>query len=145
MSTNKEKKMLTREECEKACTYLLKHCYETDAPALENGDKNKTYTFTPSGFEESEIFKRLIEEHFTPQPFNADELRKAFDESKYGAIHAYDKKNQVVILITELSSDGELFVCFTLGKAGCSCEAFEDNRFYPVAIPSIFTNKKGIE
>ena len=145
MSTNKEKKMLTREECEKACMYLLKHCYEADAPALENGDKNKTYTFTPSGFEESEIFKRLIEEHFTPQPFNADELRKAFDESKYGAIHAYDKKNQVVILITELSSDGELFVCFTLGKAGCSCEAFEDNRFYPVAIPSIFTNKKGIE
>lgn len=145
MSTNKEKKMLTREECEKACMYLLKHCYETDAPALENGDKNKTYTFTPSGFEESEIFKRLIEEHFTPQPFNADELRKAFDESKYGAIHVYDKKNQVVILITELSSDGELFVCFTLGKAGCSCEAFEDNRFYPIAIPSIFTNKKGIE
>lgn len=57
--------MLNREECEQACLYLLSHCYETDAPALENGDKDKTYTFTPSGFKESEIFKRLIEEHFT--------------------------------------------------------------------------------
>ena len=28
--------MLNREECEKACLYLLSHCYETDAPALEN-------------------------------------------------------------------------------------------------------------
>ena len=30
--------MLNREECEQACLYLLSHCYETDAPALENGD-----------------------------------------------------------------------------------------------------------
>ena len=56
--------MLTKEECENACLYLLEHCYETDAPALENGDKYKTYTFTPAGFKESEIFKKLIEEHF---------------------------------------------------------------------------------
>ena len=129
--------MLTKEECEQACLYLLSHCYETDAPALENGDKDKIYTFTPAGFEESEIFKRLIEAHFTPRPFNVDELRKAFDESEYGAIHVYDKKNQVIILITELTSDGELFVCSTLGKAGCSCVAFEDNRFYPIIDPNI--------
>lgn len=76
MSTNKEIKMLTREECEKACMYLLKHCYETDAPALENGDKDKTYTFTPSGFEECEIFKRLIEEHFNPKPLKFEEIKK---------------------------------------------------------------------
>lgn len=85
--------------------------------------------------------KKLIEEHFTPQPFNANELRKAFDESKYGAIHVYDKKNQVIILITELSSNGELFVCSTLGKAGCSCVAFEDNRFYPIIVPNIGDKK----
>lgn len=88
-----------------------------------------------------DIIDRLIEEHFTPQPFNANELRKAFDESKYGAIHVYDKKNQVIILITELTSDGELFVCSTLGKAGCACVAFEDNRFYPIIVPNIGDKK----
>lgn len=60
----KGRELVTREECEKACMYLLKHCYETDAPALENGDKDKTYTFTPAGFGESRIFAKLIEEHF---------------------------------------------------------------------------------
>lgn len=68
--------MLNREECEQACLYLLSHCYETDAPALENGDKDKTYTFTPAGFEESKIFKRLIEEHFTSQPLEFKDLKE---------------------------------------------------------------------
>lgn len=45
-------------ECEKACLYLLEHCYEE----TKNGDD--TYNFTPSGFKESEVFKQLIEEHF---------------------------------------------------------------------------------
>lgn len=68
--------MLNKEECQKACLYLLKHCYETDAPALENGEEGKTYTFTPSGFKESEIFKQLIEEHFYPQPLKFENLKK---------------------------------------------------------------------
>lgn len=59
--------MLNRKECEEACLYLLLHCYETDAPALENGEKDKVYKFTPSGFKENEIFKQLIEEHFDNQ------------------------------------------------------------------------------
>lgn len=90
---------------------------------------------------ESLIIRDLIEEHFNPKPFNANELRKAFDESKYGAIHVYDKKNQVIILITELTSDGELFVCYTLGKVGCSGVAFEENRFYPIQIPMLGENQ----
>ena len=72
----KGENMLNKEECQKACLYLLKHCYETDAPALENGEEGKTYTFTPSGFKESEIFKQLIEEHFYPQPLKFENLKK---------------------------------------------------------------------
>lgn len=49
---------LTRDKCEKACLYLLGHCYE------EKKNEDGTYEFTPSGFVESEIFKQLINEHF---------------------------------------------------------------------------------
>lgn len=52
--------MTSREECEKAYLYLLKHCYEATK-------KNDTYDFAPSGFKESEVFKQLIEEHFKPK------------------------------------------------------------------------------
>ena len=52
--------MTSREECEKAYLYLLKHCYEATK-------KNDTYDFAPSGFKESEVFKQLIEEHFEPK------------------------------------------------------------------------------
>lgn len=49
---------MNKEECEKACLYLLGHCYE------EKKNEDGTYEFTPSGFVESEIFKQLINEHF---------------------------------------------------------------------------------
>ena len=50
--------MLTKEECEKACLYLLGHCYEEKE--IEDG----LYEFKPSGFKESEIFKELINKYF---------------------------------------------------------------------------------
>lgn len=61
-----KKPSLSKEECEKACLYLLSHCYEEDL------NEDGTYTLTPSGFRESEIFKQLIEEHF--------QLIKKYDE-----------------------------------------------------------------
>ena len=59
--------MTSREECEKAYLYLLKHCYEATK-------KNDTYDFAPSGFKESEVFKQLIEEHFEPKE-NTEEYK----------------------------------------------------------------------
>lgn len=121
--------MLNREECEKACMYLLKHCYETDAPALENGDKDKTYTFTPSGFEESEIFKRLIEEHFTPQPLEFNDLKEG--------MWVYDVKNKCCIYIEELTVDNPMMIIrYPMSNRESNCEwcNFEENRFYPVNI-----------
>lgn len=121
--------MLTKEECEKACLYLLSHCYETDAPALENGDKDKTYTFTPAGFEESEIFKRLIEEHFTPQPLEFNDLKEE--------MWVYDVKNKCCIYIEELTVDNPMMIIrYPMSNRELNCEwcNFEENRFYPVNI-----------
>lgn len=126
---------VNREECEKACMYLLKHCYETDAPALENGDKDKTYTFTPSGFEESEIFKRLIEEHFTPQPLKFEEL--------HANMWVFDMHIKCAIYITKIENNcinseyehHDLF-CDVCGENE-SKTYFEENRFYPIAIPKV--------
>ena len=74
------RKMTSREECEKAYLYLLKHCYEATK-------KNDTYDFAPSGFKESEVFKQLIEEHF--------ELAENTEEYKRFKLHsASTLKNQ---------------------------------------------------
>lgn len=72
--------MTSREECEKAYLYLLKHCYEATK-------KNDTYDFAPSGFKESEVFKQLIEEHL--------ELAENTEEYKRFKLHsASTLKNQ---------------------------------------------------
>ena len=122
--------MLNREECEQACLYLLSHCYETDAPALENGDKDKTYTFTPAGFEESEIFKRLIEEHFTPQPLEFKDLKEGMyvlDWSLKNIIQIVKlhRSERVIIYKDFENKDNEIFT------------DYRKNRFYPIQIPII--------
>ena len=129
MATNKEKKMLTREECEKACMYLLKHCYETDAPALDDGEEGKTYTFTPSGFLECEIFKNLIEEHFNHKPLKFEEIKKHtwVWDNKY--------KSFLLIDITYETKKGKRVKFKTIDFNGY-CK-FEENRFYSITIPTI--------
>lgn len=67
--------MLTKELCEKACLYLLVHCYE------EKKNEDGTYEFTPSGFDESEIFKQLINEHFNSHQKIYELKRKQEEQS----------------------------------------------------------------
>ncbi|WP_270837117.1 hypothetical protein [Faecalibacillus intestinalis] len=122
--------MLAREECEKACLYLLSHCYETNAPALENGDKDKTYTFTPSGFKESEIFKRLIEEHFNPQPLKFEDLTPG--------MWVYDAPYEEIVRIKEIESNEWIFLECIKSK-DLSNTFFQEGRFYPIQIPNIGT------
>lgn len=125
--------MLAREECEKACLYLLSHCYETNVPALENGDKDKTYTFTPSGFKESEIFKRLIEEHFNPQPLKFEDLTPGmwvwdnFFTTFARLKNTYLYSDDALAKGTKMTT----FYC----DAGVLTKPFEENRYYPVQIP----------
>lgn len=127
--------MLTKEECEKACLYLLEHCYETNAPTLENGNVNKTYTFTPAGFEESKIFKGLIEEHFTPKALTFEDLINIWCKNKRLII--YDKNNKVPLEVMFVIPQRETFRCFVGGAEDLIEFRFEKNRFYPITIPKV--------
>lgn len=127
--------MLTKEECEKACMYLLKHCYETNAPALENGDKDKTYTFTPAGFEKSKIFKDLIEEHFTPNALTFEDLINIRNKNKHLII--YDKNNAVPLEVMLINPQNETFRCFVGGAKNLIKFKFEKNRYYLIQIPEV--------
>lgn len=121
--------MLNKEECQQACLYLLKHCYETDAPALENGEEGKTYTFTPSGFKESEIFKQLIEEHFYPQPLKFEDLKKD--------MWVWDNDFKICRKVHKFYNNGmNNVIQFKANQYPSLAEAyyFEDNRFYPINI-----------
>ncbi len=137
--------MLTREECEKACLYLLEHCYETNAPILENGNKNRTYTFTPSGFKESEIFKNLIEEHFNPQPLKFEEIHEnmwVFDMYIKCAIYITKIENNCInneYKHFENPIEHELF-CNICGE-NKNQTYFEEGRFYPITILNVGDSK----
>lgn len=125
--------MLTKEECENACLYLLEHCYETDAPALENGDKHKTYTFTPAGFKESEIFKKLIEEHFTPQPLKFEDLKPGmwvWDNF----FTTFTRVENTYLYSDDALAKGTKMITFYC-DAGVITRLFKENRYYPVQIP----------
>ncbi len=119
--------MLNREECEKACLYLLSHCYETDAPALENGDKDKTYTFTPAGFKESEIFKRLIEEHFTPQPLEFKNLKPG--------MWVIDMWTRTISKIKRIDENRNVHL--NVQEEYDYLTPFKENRFYPIVVPNV--------
>lgn len=117
--------MINKEECQNACLYLLEHCYETDAPSLDNGDPNKTYTFTPSGFKESEIFKQLIEEHFNPQPL----LLKDFNKINY----VWDRAFEEIIQVVDFDEERKWITAKTFD--GLIETRFQKNRFLRVDIP----------
>lgn len=112
----------------KACLYLLSHCYETDVPALENGDKDKTYTFTPAGFEESEIFKRLIEEHFTPQPLEFNDLKEG--------MWVWNSHFKNCERIYSINYETKTIRTNDTGFEFIEKE-FMENRFYPIQIPKV--------
>lgn len=114
--------MLTREECEKACMYLLKHCYETDAPALDDGEEGKTYTFTPSGFLECEIFKNLIEEHFNHKPLDYVDLKE-----NAWVWNTLEDSPVLILKIFDIDN-----ICYRTFDSESHRMGFYDGRFYPI-------------
>lgn len=98
---------MNKEECEKACLYLLGHCYEEKE--IEDG----LYEFKPSGFKESEIFKELINKYFelkekleknclvSNMARDIEKLEKALDKAceeleKLDESHAYECNKQII-------------------------------------------------
>ena len=135
--------MTSREECEKAYLYLLKHCYEATK-------KNDTYDFAPSGFKESEVFKQLIEEHFdkngnvkvlanivideeikkliVPEPYKFEDLKPnmwVWDnnwEQYFEICEVYPQTKEFDVLIHQNR----------INKLRYEPMKFEENRFFPV-------------
>lgn len=144
--------MPSREECEKAYLYLLKHCYEATK-------KNDTYDFAPSGFKESEVFKQLIEEHFDKNGnvkvlanivIDEDKMKEIIDEEikklivpepyKFEELKpnmwVYDIKVKWLFKIVSVDIGIEAlkhYVFVVENRDGStSLINFEENRFFPV-------------
>lgn len=144
--------MTSREECEKAYLYLLKHCYEATK-------KNDTYDFAPSGFKESEVFKQLIEEHFDKNGnvkvlanivIDEDKMKEIIDEEikklivpepyKFEELKpnmwVYDIKVKWLFKIVSVDIGIEAlkhYVFIVENRDGStSLINFEENRFFPV-------------
>ena len=137
--------MTSREECEKAYLYLLKHCYEATK-------KNDTYDFAPSGFKESEVFKQLIEEHFDKNGnvkvlanivIDEDKMKEIIDEEikklivpepyKFEDLKpnmwVYDGIEKLICQIGLISKNAIHREYF---DGTISDSPFEENRFFPV-------------
>lgn len=73
--------------------------------------------------------KKLIEEHFTPQPLGFKDLKEG--------MWVYDVKNKCCIYIEELTVDNPMMIIrYPMSNRESNCERcnFEENRFYPVNI-----------
>lgn len=74
--------------------------------------------------------KKLIEEHFTPQPLKFEELHEN--------MWVYDVKNKCCIYIEEFTVDNQMMIIrYPMSNRDSNCEwcNFEENRFYPIQIP----------
>ena len=109
---------MNRKECEKACLYLLNHCYE------EHLINDGTYRFTPSGFKQSEIFKKLIEERFDPKPYK-------FEDLKVG-MWVWDNVEKKCNKIIEILENEEISFYYITDNVSRYIVKFEENRFFPV-------------
>lgn len=81
--------------------------------------------------------KKLIEEHFTPQPLKFEEL--------HDNMWVYDVKNKCCIYIEEFTVDNQMMIIrYPMSNRDSNCEwcNFEENRYYPIIIPTF--EKRGI-
>lgn len=81
--------------------------------------------------------KKLIEEHFTPQPLKFEELHEN--------MWVYNVKNKCCIYIEEFTVDNQMMIIrYPMSNRDSNCEwcNFEENRFYPIIIPIIGDNNE---
>lgn len=81
--------------------------------------------------------KKLIEEHFTPQPLKFEEPHEN--------MWVYDVKNKCCIYIEEFTVDNQMMIIrYPMSNKDSNCEwcNFEENRFYPIIIPIIGDNNE---
>ncbi|MDO5813513.1 MAG: hypothetical protein Q4Q31_10510 [Bacillota bacterium] len=78
-----------------------------------------------------DIIDRLIEEHFTPQPLRFEDLKEG--------MYVYDKKMNNIVKVERsyINYARELIVAVKTFNYGDADMYYEDNRFYPIAIPNV--------
>ena len=77
--------------------------------------------------------KKLIEEHFTPQPLKFEDLKEG--------MWIYDAPYEEIVRIKEIESNEWIFLeC--IKSNDLSNTFFQEGRFYPITIPNI-RNKNG--
>lgn len=103
-------KMLTKEICKLAFTDVKKYGGNIIPPLAIN------------------ILKRLIEEHFNPQPFKFEDLK--------AGMWVYDAPYEEIVKIKEIESNEWIFLECIKSK-DLSNTFFQEGRFYPIKIPVI--------
>lgn len=116
-------KMLTKKECEKALENLR---------ILERKDNFKKWGGQVSPQINCDVVEQLIKEHFDPQPYKFEELKKG--------MWIWDDENEMFILITFIDKQfKKMHVCLTEYDGFNDeyvnveyTEYFEEGRFFPV-------------
>lgn len=72
--------------------------------------------------------KKLIEEHFTPQPLKFEDLKEG--------MWIYDAPYEEIVRIKEIESNEWIFLECIKSK-NLSNTFFQEGRFYPITIPNI--------
>lgn len=72
--------------------------------------------------------KKLIEEHFTPQPLKFEDLKEG--------MWIYDAPYEEIVRIKEIESNEWIFLECIKSK-DLSNTFFQEGRFYPITIPNI--------
>lgn len=102
--------MLTKERCKLAFEDVEKYS-ENNIPPLA-----------------IDILKRLIEEHFNPQPLEFNALKEG--------MWVYDAPYEEIVRIKEIESNEWIFLECIKSK-DLSNTFFQEGRFYPIIIPNV--------
>ena len=118
--------MLTKERCMSLLDDIAGYAHRANIGPNGINEINEDYNG----------LKKLIEEHFTPQPLEFKDLKEE--------MWVYDVKNKCCIYIEELTVDNPMMIIrYPMSNRESNCEwcNFEENRFYPIQIPAIGENE----
>lgn len=132
-------KMLDAKECEKAVEEICQLCRKEHF--LRYGKEGLLCAFQAfdnTYCDKVRIFKQLIKEHFEPQPYKFEDLKKG--------IWVWDDVFKEIGYIYSIANKKEIYIEYL--ESHCAnnhyqTQPFEENRFYPVNTKS-YVSRKGI-
>lgn len=110
--------MLTKERCMSLLDDIAGYAHRANIGPNGINEINEDYN----------ELKKLIEEHFTPQPLEFKDLKEG--------MWVYDAPYEEIVRIKEIESNEWIFLEYIKSK-DLSNTFFQDGRFYPIAIPNV--------